>query len=131
MKMTAKVRTAVLAAGILGAAAFAGGTDSAMAQMHGGWHGGSGHVSSWHGGARMGGWHGGARIGGWHGTWRGGANHRGWSGRWWHGRWYPRWGWRGGVGVGFYGAYPYSDYPYYYGDYGYSAYRSYYGNGYA
>jgi hypothetical protein len=130
------VRTAALAAAVLGAAALATGTDSAMAQvrMHGsaggvhgsfrsgGWHGTGGRVSTFRGG------HVGTFRGGHVGTFRGAFNHRGWV--WRGGRW-----WRGGVAVGFYGGYPYYGYPYYgypygYGYDGYYPYGSYYGDSY-
>jgi hypothetical protein len=127
-----RMRTAALAAAVLGAAALTVGTDSAMAQMRrdsgmhssfhsGGWHGTRGHFGTFRGGN----WHGGTfRGGNWHGgTFRGAFNHRGWV--WRGGRW-----WRGGVAVGFYGGYPYYGYPYGYGYDGYYPNGDYYGDSY-
>jgi hypothetical protein len=125
-----RMRSAALAVAVLGTAALAAGTDSAMAQvrmhgsaggMHGsfhsgGWHGTGGHFGSFRGG-HFGPFRGGhvGTFRGHAGTFRGAFNHRGWV--WRGGRW-----WRGGVAVGFYGGYPYYGYPYYGGYYPYNDY---------
>jgi hypothetical protein len=114
-----QLRTVTLAAGILCAAAVAGGATSAMAQMNGGRHVNTTH--GWHSSST---WRGGSH---WRGT---GWNHPGWRGGYWHGRsWHP--GWRGRVAVGYYGGYPYYADPYYgYPDAAYDyPYGGYYGSG--
>ena len=82
------VVAAIAALGLTGAVAAA--STPAVAQWHGGFHGGGFHGGGWGGG-----WHGGGWGGGWHGGWAGGPGW-GWRRAGWRPGWGGGWGWGGG-----------------------------------